>query len=173
MGYALLFPNIPGSISYGPEYLKANLGGLGEKDVKPLLQLLSLVLSEDSKIDKTKVHAYGGSYGGYLTALLGSRHSSLFRSAIILNGVLSLAGQLWFTDIPEWVTAETLGKQQLHFLTKDDYAQMWNQSSAREPMKVPTLQLLGAKDLRVPYRQGLFFDAITKQAGTPITTYVY
>ena len=40
-------------------------------------------------------------------------------------------------------------------------------------MKIPTLQFLGAKDLRVPYRQGLFFDAITKDVGTPITTYVY
>lgn len=50
---------------------------------------------------------------------------------------------------------------------------MWRQSSARDPMKIPTLQFLGAKDLRVPYRQGLFFDAITKEVGTPITTYVY
>jgi dipeptidyl aminopeptidase/acylaminoacyl peptidase len=50
---------------------------------------------------------------------------------------------------------------------------MWCQSSARDPMKIPTLQFLGAKDLRVPYRQGLFFDAITKEVGTPITTYVY
>jgi acylaminoacyl-peptidase len=40
-------------------------------------------------------------------------------------------------------------------------------------MKIPTLQFLGAKDKRVPYRQGLYFDAITKATGTPITTYVY
>lgn len=40
-------------------------------------------------------------------------------------------------------------------------------------MKIPTLQFLGAKDLRVPFRQGLLFDAITKEVGTPITTYVY
>ena len=40
-------------------------------------------------------------------------------------------------------------------------------------MKIPTLQFLGAKDRRVPYRQGLFFDAITNEVGTPIKTYVY
>ena len=50
---------------------------------------------------------------------------------------------------------------------------MWEQSATREPMQIPTLQFLGAKDRRVPYRQGLFFDAITKTNGTPITTYVY
>ena len=40
-------------------------------------------------------------------------------------------------------------------------------------MKIPTLQFLGAKDRRGPYRQGLLFDGITKEYGTPITTYVY
>jgi len=40
-------------------------------------------------------------------------------------------------------------------------------------MKIPTLQFLGAKDRRVPYKQGLLFDAITKKAGTAIQTYVY
>ena len=40
-------------------------------------------------------------------------------------------------------------------------------------MKIPTLQFLGAKDRRVPWRQGLFFDAITKESGVSIQTYVY
>lgn len=40
-------------------------------------------------------------------------------------------------------------------------------------MKIPVLQFLGGKDRRVAWRQGLFFDAITKNAGIPITTYVY
>lgn len=40
-------------------------------------------------------------------------------------------------------------------------------------MKIPTLQFLGAKDRRVPYRQGLLFDAMTRKIGTPIQTFVY
>lgn len=40
-------------------------------------------------------------------------------------------------------------------------------------MKIPILQILGGKDRRVPWRQGLFLDAITKSNGTQITTYVY
>ena len=50
---------------------------------------------------------------------------------------------------------------------------MLKQSPSSGFMKVPTLQFLGAKDRRVPYRQGLLFDAITKEHGTPIETYVY
>ena len=116
---------------------------------------------------------YGGSYGGYLAAVLGSRHSAYFQSAVILNGVLNNAAMMWFTDIPEWITAEVLTKTALHDLSQEDYRQFWEQSASKEPMKVPTLQFLGALDRRVPFRQGLFFDAVTKAYGTPITTFVY
>jgi pimeloyl-ACP methyl ester carboxylesterase len=105
MGYALLMPNFPGSTGYGQEYLNSLVKGIGEKDVKLILELLNVVLTENADFDKSKVHVYGGSYGGYLSALMGSRHSTMFKSAIILNGVLSNGGELWFTDIPEWVTA--------------------------------------------------------------------
>ena len=50
---------------------------------------------------------------------------------------------------------------------------MWRQSPTRDTIKIPVLQFLGAKDRRVPYKQGLLFDALTKEAGVPITTYVY
>lgn len=50
---------------------------------------------------------------------------------------------------------------------------MYKQSPISQPMKIPTLQFLGAKDRRVPYRQGLLFDAMTKRNSSEITTYVY
>jgi acylaminoacyl-peptidase len=115
----------------------------------------------------------GGSYGGYMGAILGSRYPEYFKSAIILNGVINIIANLWFTDIPEWNTVETLKRHSIAGLTEEHYREMWRQSPSNSPMKIPTLQFLGAKDRRVPYRQGLFFDAITKSAGTPITTYVY
>jgi acylaminoacyl-peptidase len=40
-------------------------------------------------------------------------------------------------------------------------------------MKIPTLQFLGGKDRRVPFRQGLLFDAITKKQGVEIETYLF
>lgn len=50
---------------------------------------------------------------------------------------------------------------------------MYRQSVISQPMRVPVLQFLGAKDLRVPYRQGLLFDAMTRKQGGEIMTYVY
>ena len=135
--------------------------------------MLNKVISSDKNVDPAKIHVYGGSYGGYLSALLGARYPDLFKSAIIMNGVLNNAAMMWFTDIPEWIPVETRAKSNIHDLTAEDYAEMQKQSASSQPMKIPSLQFLGAKDRRVPYRQGLFFDAITKEAGTPITTYVY
>jgi dipeptidyl aminopeptidase/acylaminoacyl peptidase len=63
------------------------------------------VLSEHEDIDKSKVHTQGGSYGGYMSAIFGCRHSEIFKSATILNGVLNLTANMWFTDIPEWNSA--------------------------------------------------------------------
>lgn len=87
--------------------------------------------------------------------------------------MLNIAANMWFTDIPEWNTVEALKNQALSGLTEEHYQAMWRQSPTNRPMMIPTLQFLGAKDRRVPYRQGLLFDAITKSHGTPITTYVY
>ena len=115
-----------------------------------------------------KVHTQGGSYGGFMSAIFGTRHPNMFKTATILNGVINFPANLWFADIPEWNTVETLGKEQFHELTAEDYQAMWRQSPGNQPMKIPTLQFLGAKDRRVPWRQGLFFDAITKESGVSI-----
>jgi dipeptidyl aminopeptidase/acylaminoacyl peptidase len=40
LGYALLFPNVPGSMSHGQEYLHGAVGGIGEKDAQPFIYLL-------------------------------------------------------------------------------------------------------------------------------------
>lgn len=149
------------------------LRNIGESDMEPMLALLDKVQKEKPYLDRQSVHVYGGSYGGYSGAILGSRYAQHFKSITILNGVLSLAAQMFFTDIPEWNTVEALAKEDFYSLTPDDYFQMHAQSPIAHPMKLPVLQFLGAKDLRVPYRQGLLFDAITKKNGVAITTYVY
>lgn len=33
-------------------------------------------------------------------AIMGTRYPQYFKSAIILNGVLSIIGNFWFSDIP-------------------------------------------------------------------------
>jgi hypothetical protein len=35
-----------------------------------------------------------------MAAIMGSRYSKYFKAAVILNGVLSVPGNFWFSDIP-------------------------------------------------------------------------
>ena len=130
-------------------------------------------MEDHANIDRKKVHTQGGSYGGYMSAIFAARNADIFKSATILNGVIDLISNMWFSDIPEWSAVEALGHGRIHELTQEDYQAMWRQSPSNQPMKIPILQILGGKDRRVPWRQGLFLDAITKSHGTDITTYVY
>ena len=111
MGYGLLLPNFSGSAGYGKGHLHGALKNIGEKDAKEIVDVLNKVLTDNPNIDKGNVHLQGGSYGGYMSAILGSRYPQYFKSAIILNGVLNIMANLWFTDIPEWNITEALGKR--------------------------------------------------------------
>lgn len=52
-----------------------------------------------------------------MSAILGSRYPEYFKSGVIMNGVLTLIGNMWFNDIPEWNTVEGLGHSCIHSLT--------------------------------------------------------
>jgi len=62
-------------------------------------------LKSKNYLDSERVYIHGGSYGGYMGAIMGTRYPQYFKAAIILNGVISIPGNLWFSDIPEWSTA--------------------------------------------------------------------
>ena len=47
LGYAVLMPNFPGSTGYGQKYNESALGGIGEKDVRTIIELLDKVLTEN------------------------------------------------------------------------------------------------------------------------------
>lgn len=68
-----------------------------------------------------------------------------------MNGVLNLPFMLGITDIPDWVSAEVLNKEHSWNFSPEDIAKMYNQSPMSRKMKVPILNLVGAKDRRVPY----------------------
>lgn len=49
-----------------------------------------------------------------MSAILASRYSEYFKSAVIMNGVLNIAANLWFSDIPEWNIVQALGSPRLN-----------------------------------------------------------
>ena len=103
-GYAILLPNFSGSAGFGSECLNGALGNIGKVDGDEIIDLLKSVLEERPYLDRERVHTWGWSYGGFMSATFGSKYHEYFRSAILINGVVSIPATLWSSDIPEWNT---------------------------------------------------------------------
>ena len=108
-----------------------------------------------------------------MSGILGSRYGEYFQAAILLNPCLNFPFMSNITDIPDWVSSSILNKFHDWNLGNGEYKQLYDASVMSNPMTIPTLLLLGAKDLRVPYQAGLAFHAQQIANGKEIETYVY
>jgi dipeptidyl aminopeptidase/acylaminoacyl peptidase len=71
-GYTFLAPNYRGSTGYGVEFEQSNYGDWGGGDMQDVLHAARYLRTLDW-IDPDRIAIYGGSQGGYLTALCLSR----------------------------------------------------------------------------------------------------
>ncbi len=87
LGFTVLAVNYRLGIGYGFEFHqpdKAGTWGASEyKDIKAAGEWLA----RQTDIDPTKIGVYGGSYGGYLTAMALGRDSQLFAAGVDIHGV--------------------------------------------------------------------------------------
>jgi dipeptidyl aminopeptidase/acylaminoacyl peptidase len=86
-GYAVLSVNYRSGIGYGYDF--RNAPGQGPRGASEYQDIVAagLYLQQHSDIDPRKVGLWGGSYGGYLTALGLARDSNLFSAGVDLHGV--------------------------------------------------------------------------------------
>jgi N-acyl-D-aspartate/D-glutamate deacylase/dipeptidyl aminopeptidase/acylaminoacyl peptidase len=86
-GYAVLSVNFRLGIGYGRAFRVINNGGgRGAAEYQDILAAANYLRSR-SDIDPSKIGLWGGSYGGYLTALGLARNSDLFAAGVDLHGV--------------------------------------------------------------------------------------
>ncbi|MCX2573030.1 S9 family peptidase [Pedobacter sandarakinus] len=87
MGFTVLSVNYRLGLGYGYDFhkpLKAGAQGASEYlDVKAAGEWLA----SQPNIDRNRIGIYGGSYGGYLTALALGRNSKLFAAGVDIHGV--------------------------------------------------------------------------------------
>ncbi|CAD8172869.1 unnamed protein product [Paramecium pentaurelia] len=169
-GFILLAPNFSGSCGYGQNFIEALSGKIGEQDAKEILDMISQV---QQKYNTGKTFIMGGSYGGYLSALMGSRYHDRFNAAVILNPVVNLPFMINITDIPEWGSSCALNRKHTWNLSVEDYKTLIERSPMLQPLRVPSLLLIGSKDRRCPFQQSLALRAQALEVGTEVQTYVY
>ncbi len=86
-GYAVLSVNYRLGIGYGRSFRQAkNGGGRGASEYQDVLAAAQYLRSR-SDIDQSRIGLWGGSYGGYLTALGLARNSDLFAAGVDIHGV--------------------------------------------------------------------------------------
>ena len=98
LGFVVLSVNYRLGIGYGYEFHRpANgyyQGAVEYQDIKSGGEFLASL----SQVDPDRIGIYGGSYGGYLTALALARDSDLFKVGVDIHGVHDLDGRY---DLPE------------------------------------------------------------------------
>lgn len=98
-GYAVLSVNYRLGIGYGRAFRQAkNGGGRGASEYQDIVAAAHYLRAR-SDIDSSRIGLWGGSYGGYLTALGLARNSDLFAAGVDLHGVhdwsLRISGANW------------------------------------------------------------------------------
>ncbi|HIF21455.1 MAG TPA: S9 family peptidase [Gemmatimonadetes bacterium] len=86
-GYVVLAVNYRSGVGYGMEFREAeNYGATGASEFADVLGA-GLYLQGRDDVQGDRIGLWGGSYGGYLTALGLARASDLFRAGVDLHGV--------------------------------------------------------------------------------------
>ena len=161
-GYAAVFVDFHGSTGYGQKFCDAINNDWGGAPYEDLMKGLDHAVASYPFLDKDRMAAAGGSYGGYMVNwMLG--HDHRFKCLISHAGVFDLTSkygtteELWF---PEWEFGGPPWKS-------DEVAKRYlDQSPSRyvANFKTPTLVTHGALDFRVPDAQGIgLFTALQRQ----------
>jgi dipeptidyl aminopeptidase/acylaminoacyl peptidase len=87
LGYIVLSVNYRSGIGYGLNFREAlNYGASGASEFNDVMGA-GLYLKGRSDVDGARIGSWGGSYGGYLTALALARASNLFAAGVDMHGV--------------------------------------------------------------------------------------
>jgi len=87
LGYVVLSVNYRSGIGYGMEFREAlNYGAAGGSEFRDVMGA-GLFMKNRPDVDPSRIGLWGGSYGGYLTAMGLSRASDLFAAGVDMHGV--------------------------------------------------------------------------------------
>lgn len=143
-GYIVLSVNYRSGIGYGMEFREAeNYGATGASEYNDVVGA-GLFLKSREDIDGTKIGLWGGSYGGYLTALGLAKASDLFAAGVDIHGVHD-----WNVVVKNFIPNYDANK-------RAEWAKVAYQSSPMpyvNSWKSPVLLIHGDDDRNVPFSE--------------------
>jgi dipeptidyl aminopeptidase/acylaminoacyl peptidase len=143
-GYVVLAVNYRSGIGYGLNFREAlNYGAAGASEFNDVMGA-GLYLRSRPDVDPARIGLWGGSYGGYLTALGLARASDLYAAGVDMHGVHD-----WNLEIPNFAATYKPGEH-------TDVARLaWESSplAAISTWRSPVLLVHGDDDRNVPFAQ--------------------
>ena len=167
LGFVVLAVNYRLGIGYGYEFHKPKEAGAAGASEYRDIKAAGLWLRKQTFVDTSKIGIYGGSYGGYLTALALARDSKLFSAGVDFHGV------------HDW-----LGQTSLYSTFKDSYEKApdydkalktaWQSSpvASINTWKSPVLIIQGDDDRNVRFGQSVDLVRRLESKGIPYETLV-
>jgi dipeptidyl aminopeptidase/acylaminoacyl peptidase len=164
LGYIVLSVNYRSGIGYGMNFREAlNYGAAGASEFNDVLGA-GLYLRTRADVDGAHIGVWGGSYGGYLTALALARASDLFAAGVDLHGVHD-----WNLELNIWQPAYDPNAD-------PQAARLAWESSPLASVKgwhSPVLLMQGDDDRNVQFSQTVHLGAALRAQGTPFEEHVF
>lgn len=161
-GFTVLSVNYRLGIGYGHAFHNPpHWGPTGASEYQDVVAGAKF-LQQVPGVDAARIGIWGGSYGGYLTALALARNSDIFKAGVDMHGVHD-----WSRDIAEW-----FGKPDARF-EQGDYKQAlkvaWESSPDADiaKWKSPVLLVQGDDDHNVHFSQMTDIVPRLKKHGVP------
>lgn len=149
-GFVVLSVNYRLGIGYGHDFnFPARWGPTGASEYQDVVAGARFLQREPS-VDPNRIGIWGGSYGGYLTALALARNSNIFKAGVDFHGVHD-----WSLDIDNPLWGFTQPKRYQQYDTKAIMRLAWQSSpdSAIATWKSPVLLIQGDDDRNVEFHQ--------------------
>jgi dipeptidyl aminopeptidase/acylaminoacyl peptidase len=155
LGYIVLSVNYRSGIGYGLNFREAlNYGASGASEFNDVMGA-GLYLKSRADVDGARIGAWGGSYGGYLTALALARASNLFAAGVDIHGVHD-----WNSELPTFSPSYDPREH-------GETARLAYESSpiaSVSTWRSPVLLIHGDDDRNVPFAETeLIVDALRRQ----------
>ncbi|HEX8773952.1 MAG TPA: S9 family peptidase [Pyrinomonadaceae bacterium] len=164
-GYVVFMPNPRGSTGYGQKFTDEISGDWGGRVFTDLLNGVAHVVSL-GYVDKERIGAAGGSYGGYMVNWIEGHNNDPrvhFKALVSHAGVYNLTSmygateELWFAEWEfkgtPWDNPEIYTRWSPHMFVKE--------------FKTPMLVTHGELDYRVPVGEGLQLFTALQRRGVP------
>lgn len=163
-GYVAVMINPRGSTGYGQQFTDGINKDWGGKVYEDLMKGLDYVVGNYKFIDKDRVGAAGGSFGGYMMNWMNG-HTDRFKCFVSHSGIINKYNMYGGTE-EMWFEEWEMGGPYWEGNNKEQF-EKWSPMNYVQNFKTPTLVIHGELDFRVPVMEGINLFQVLQRKGVP------